>query len=109
VGAADEVFNAVAVHWALLVQDLRYAALNRARGFALTAILVTALGVGANSAAFSVDDFVLLRQLPFPEPQFAADAAVLGRSVQLNGAPYTIIPDGMRLALVGLVAGVFVA
>jgi predicted permease len=57
-------------HWEILKQDLRYTArtLSRARGFALTAILVTALGVGANTAAFSVADFVLLRPLPFPDP-----------------------------------------
>jgi putative ABC transport system permease protein len=69
--ASDEVLNALAVHWAVLIQDLRYTArtLNRARGFALTAILVTALGVGANTAAFSVADFVLLRPLPFPDPE----------------------------------------
>ena len=59
-----------AAHWDILKQDLRYTArtLNRSRGFALTAILVTALGVGANTAAFSVADFVLLRPLPFPDP-----------------------------------------
>jgi len=70
----DETFNAAAVHWAILIQDLRYTArtLNRARGFALTAILVTALGVGANTAAFSVADFVLLRPLPFPDPDSLA-------------------------------------
>src|SRR5829696_1002586 len=58
------------IHLAILMQDLRYTArtLNRARGFALTAILVTALGIGANTAAFSVADFVLLRPLPFPDP-----------------------------------------
>ena len=68
--AIDEVPNALAVHWAILIQDLRYTArtVNRARGFALTAILVTALGVGANTAAFSVADFVLLRPLPFADP-----------------------------------------
>jgi predicted permease len=57
-------------HWEILKQDLRYTArtLSRSRGFALTAILVTALGVGANTAAFSVADFVLLRPLPFPDP-----------------------------------------
>ena len=62
--------NAPAAQWDILKQDLRYTArtLNRARGFALTAILVTALGVGANTAAFSVADFVLLRPLPFPDP-----------------------------------------
>ena len=62
--------NALGAHWDILKQDLRYTArtLNRARGFALTAILVTALGVGANTAAFSLADFVLLRSLPFPDP-----------------------------------------
>ena len=49
--------NALAVHWDILKQDLRYTArtLSRARGFALTAIVIVALGVGANTAAFSRD------------------------------------------------------
>ena len=52
------------------MNDLRYAfrTMHRSPGFALTAILITALGVGANTAAFSVADFVLLRPLPFPQP-----------------------------------------
>jgi putative ABC transport system permease protein len=60
----------LADHWDVLKQDLRDAVrmLTRARVFAITAILVTALGVGANTAAFSVADFVLLRPLPFPAP-----------------------------------------
>jgi predicted permease len=66
----DVVPNAIAAHWELLVQDLRYTArtLKGSRGFALAAILVTALGVGANTATFSVADFVLFRPLPFKEP-----------------------------------------
>jgi len=62
--------NALAVHWDILRQDLRYAArsLRRTPGFAITAVVVVALGVGANTAAFSLADFVLLRPLPFPEP-----------------------------------------
>ena len=61
------VVNALAVHWDILKQDLRYAArtLRRAPGFAVTAIVVVGLGVGANTAAFSVTDFVLLRPLAF--------------------------------------------
>jgi putative ABC transport system permease protein len=66
----DIVPNAIAVHWELLVQDLRFAArsLLRTPGFAVTAVLVAALGVGANTAAFSLADFVLVRPLPFQEP-----------------------------------------
>jgi predicted permease len=66
--AWETIMNALAVHWDILRQDLRYTAraLSRARGFALTAILIVGLGVGANTAAFSLADFVLLRPLPFP-------------------------------------------
>ncbi len=62
--------NAAAVHWDILLQDLRYAAraLARAPGFAFAAIVVVALGIGANTAAFSIADHVLLRPLPFREP-----------------------------------------
>ena len=72
IGAVTDVVpNALAAHWAILVQDLRYTArtLNGSRGFALATILVTALGVGANTATFSVADFVLLRPLAFPRPE----------------------------------------
>ena len=66
----DVVPNAIAVHAAMLGQDIRYCArtLRNAPGFAITAVLVVALGVGANTAAFSVADFALLRPLPFPKP-----------------------------------------
>ena len=67
----DVLTNASMVHWDILRQDLRFIArsLRRATGFAATAVLVTALGVGANAAAFSVTDFVLIRPLPFPKPE----------------------------------------
>ena len=67
---AEVIGNAALVHWDLLKQDLSYTArmLRRAPGFAITAVLIVALGIGATTAAFSVTDFVLLRPLPFPEP-----------------------------------------
>jgi predicted permease len=69
--AADVVANALPLHVDMLVEDLRYTTrtLRRAPGFALTAIVVTAVAVGANTAAFSVADFVLLRPLSFPDPE----------------------------------------
>jgi len=67
----EVLFNAAAVHLDILRQDLRYTAraLRRTPGFAATAVLVVALGVGANTAAFSLADQVLLRPLPFPHPE----------------------------------------
>ena len=66
----DIVRSALAVHADILAQDVRYTAraMRRAPGFVATAILVVALGVGANTAAFTLADFVLIRPLPFPEP-----------------------------------------
>ncbi len=54
-----------------IIQDIRYALrqLMRAPGFAATVIVTLALGIGANSAIFTIFDQVLLRMLPVQKPK----------------------------------------
>jgi len=60
-----------------LLQDLRYAfrSLRNARGFAVVAAVTLAIGIGANTAIFSIIDTILLRPLPYRSP---------GQLVRLN-------------------------
>src|SRR5437870_9825308 len=65
--AAGSSFVSVESIW----RDIRFAvrSLLKAPGFTVVAILVMAVGIGANTAVFSVIDAVLLKPLTYPDPQ----------------------------------------
>ena len=77
-----------------LWHDLRYAARSFAKqpGFAATVVITLAAAIGAASAMFSVIDSVLLRPLPFPEP----DRLVELSHARTAGAAVSIPPIRLR-------------
>ena len=54
-----------------IIQDIRYGirSLLRRPAFTVIAVITLAIGIGANTAIFSVVDATLLRQLPYPESE----------------------------------------
>jgi predicted permease len=75
----------------ILGQDIRYTlrTLGRDRGFTSVAILILALAIGANIAVFSVVNTLLLRPLPFPNPQQLVWVAPPPQKCGLSCATYS--------------------
>jgi putative ABC transport system permease protein len=83
-----------------LTGNIRFALrqLRRSPGFSLTAILTLAIGIGATTAIFSIFYAVLLRPLPFPEPDRLASVSVMsfpaGSGANAIGVPeHVSYPD----------------
>jgi putative ABC transport system permease protein len=104
-GSPTQVKEAIRDMWTIrwievFSQDLRYAArtLRKSPGFTVVAALTLALGIGANTAIFSVVDAVILRPLPYPEPARLVElwGNVKRARVERRGASYPDYVDWRR-------------
>jgi predicted permease len=84
-----------------IVRDLRYAmrALARSPGFAVTAIVILGLGIGAMTAIFTVVNGVLFRPLPYPQSDrivWLSEVSAKGHAMNVAGPNFSDIHDQSR-------------
>lgn len=82
-----------------LLQDVRYAMrqLHKSPGFAVTAILILTLGIGASTAIFGFVDAALIRPLPYTNPARLVDVAESATMFPRNNLSYYDYLDWKRL------------
>jgi len=82
-----------------LVQDLRYAfrQLRKSPGFACTAVLILALGIGASVAIFGFVDAALIKPLPYPNPNRLVDVTESAAMIPHANLSYPDYLDWKRL------------
>jgi macrolide transport system ATP-binding/permease protein len=82
-----------------LLQDVRYALrqLRKSPGFAITAILILSIGIGASTAIFGFVDAALVRPLPYAQPERLVDVAESAAMFPRNNLSYQDYLDWKRL------------
>lgn len=100
----------------MIADDLKYGwrQLVKAPGFTITAVVTLGLAIGANTAVFSLVDAVLLKSLPYPQPERLAavslvvsrNGVVVGEQTSHTGAVWEAIRDHATTFRAAVVSGI---